>query len=59
MLRFLEHLKFTNLAKKKKRIENKSYYSMKEIRKYVKGIYTKKNLTIFFKKKCYFIGLNA
>ena len=49
MLRFLEHLKFTNLAKKKKkRIENKSYYSMKEIRKYVKGIYTKKNLTIFF-----------
>ena len=50
MLRFLEHLKFTNLAKKKKKkkIENKSYYSMKEIRKYVKGIYTKKNLTIFF-----------
>ena len=23
---------------------------MKEIRKYVQGIYTKKNLTIFFKK---------
>lgn len=37
MLQFLEHLKFINLARK--RIENKSYYLMKEIRKYAKGIY--------------------